>query len=79
MTGYQKKYNEDHVRAALDGSPGMMLARLQEKIGCSEMTVRHLLKPLMDSGDVVKQNIGCSEKRPVNVYSLRKVYEHRGG
>lgn len=71
MTGYLKQFNTDHVKTALAGSPGMMLAKLQEKIGCSEMTLRKLLTPLIDSGEVVKRNIGSSEKRPVNLYLLQ--------
>ena len=71
MTGYLKQFNQDHVKTALAGSPGMMLAKLQEKIGCSEMTLRHLLKPLIDSGEIVKQNIGSSEKKPINIYLIK--------
>ena len=71
MTGYLKKFSADHVKDALKGSPGMMLAKLQEKTGCSEMTLRHLLKPMIDSGEIVKQNIGSSEKKPINVYLLK--------
>ncbi len=72
MTGYLKQFNEDHVRVALAGSPGMMLAKLQERIGCSEMTLRHLLKPLIEYGEVVKMNIGTSEKKPINIYLLKE-------
>ncbi len=71
MTGYLKQFNEDHVKSALSGSPGMMLAKLQEKIGCSEMTLRHLLKPMIKTGVVVKRNIGSSEKKPINIYLLK--------
>ena len=71
MTGYLKQFNQDHVKTALADSPGMMLAKLQEKIGCSEMTLRHLLTPLLESGEVVKRNIGSSEKKPINIYRIK--------
>jgi len=70
MTGYLKQYTENDVKKALRESNGLMLAKLQENIGCSEMTLRNLLKPMIKAGDVTKKNIGVSEKRPVNVYSL---------
>ncbi len=73
MTNYQKQFNEDQIRIALADSNGLMLAKLQEKIGCSEMTLRNLLKPLINSGVVVKQNIGVSEKKPVNIYFIKRL------
>lgn len=69
---YEKQYTADDIKAILVKNPGgLMLGSIQYMMGCSEMTVRNLLKPLIESGEVVKQNIGQSEKKPVNLYKLK--------
>lgn len=67
---YIKQFTAENVKTALIGTQGLMLAKLQEKIGCSEMTLRHLLKNMIASGEVVKTNIGASENKPVNIYFI---------
>lgn len=70
---FEKKFTEEDIRTILNKNPGgLMLAIIQSEMGCSEMTVRTLLKPLIDSGEVIKSNIGRSEKKPVNLYILKK-------
>jgi len=68
---YEKRFKPDDVLTVLKDNPGgLMLSNIQKIMGCSEMTARNLLKPLIESRQVVKLNIGSSEKRPVNLYSL---------
>ena len=69
---YKKQFEPSHVLNALEGSPGMMLIKLQEAVGCSEMTLRRLLNPLIASGEVIKLNIGASDKKPVNLYKRKE-------
>ena len=69
---YEKQYTDNDIRAVLSKNPnGLMLGKIQSEIGCSEMTVRSLLRPMIESGQVIKTNIGQSEKKPVNLYTLR--------
>lgn len=70
---FEKKFTEDDVKKILDKTPsGLMLALIQSEMGCSEMTIRTLLKPMLESGEVIKLNIGHSEKKPVNLYMLKR-------
>jgi predicted ArsR family transcriptional regulator len=64
---YQKIFNESDILLALEDSP-LMLRRLAQRVGCSEMTLRKLLKPLIESGEVELLNMGSSDKKPVNLY-----------
>ena len=66
-----KQYTKDSIRDVLTKHPeGIMLGKLQSLVGCSEMTLRHLLDTMVESGEVVKTNIGQSTKKPVNLYRL---------
>jgi hypothetical protein len=68
-----KQYTAIKLKTVLNKTPGgLMLAIIQSEMGCSEMTVRALLKPLIESGEVIKLNIGRSEKKPVNLYILKR-------
>lgn len=68
---YEKQYTAEDLKIILSNNPGgLMLAKIQDKMGCSEMTVRNLLKPLIESGEITKKNIGQSAKKPVNLYKL---------
>lgn len=70
---FEKKYTVEDIKKVLDKTPGgLMLAIIQSEMGCSEMTARALLKPLIESGEVIKLNIGRSEKKPVNLYMLKR-------
>jgi hypothetical protein len=69
---YQKQYTENDIKKALDKYPaGLMLSKLQSELGCSEMTVRNLLKPMIDSEKVIKTNISQSETKPYYLYTLK--------
>jgi hypothetical protein len=70
---FKKQYTAIKLKTVLNKTPvGLMLAIIQSEMGCSEMTVRALLKPLIESGEVIKLNIGRSEKKPVNLYILKR-------
>jgi predicted ArsR family transcriptional regulator len=64
---YQKIFNESDILLALEDSP-LMLRKIAQRVSCSEMTLRKLLKPLIESGEVEVINIGSSDKKPVNLY-----------
>jgi hypothetical protein len=69
---FEKKFTEEDIKAVLNKTPGgLMLAILQSEVGCSEMTMRGLLKPMIESGEIIKLNIGRSKKKPVNLYMLK--------
>jgi hypothetical protein len=70
---FKKQYTAIKLKTVLNKTHGgLMLAIIQSEMGCSEMTVRALLKPLIESGEVIKLNIGRSEKKPVNLYILKR-------
>lgn len=65
----KKQFTEEDIEMVLKENPGgLMLRSIELKVGCSEMTVRNLLKPLITAGHVEKRNIGASEKKPTNLY-----------
>lgn len=59
---------DDIERVLKEQTTGLMLKGIEFRVGCSEMTARNLLKPLIDAGLVEKRNIGASEKRATNLY-----------
>ena len=64
-----KQFTDKDIERVLKENPrGLMLKGIEYKMGCSEMTVRNLLKPLIESGLVEKRNIGVSKKRATNLY-----------
>lgn len=70
---YEKRYTADNIKEVLYKYPnGLMLKKLMSEIGCSEMTARNLLKPLIESGEIVKHNMGLSDTKPYYLYMLKK-------
>lgn len=65
----KKQFTEEDIERVLKENPlGLMLKGIELKVGCSEMTARNLLKPLIEAEKVEKQNIGSSEKRGTFLY-----------
>ena len=68
---FSKQYTEANIIKTLQAEPhGLMLSGVREKLGCSEQTARNLVLPMVESGKVIKRNLG-TEKKPVNVYILK--------
>jgi len=68
---FSKQYTEANIIKTLQAEPhGLMLSGVREKLGCSEQTARNLVLPMVESGKVIKRNLG-TEKKPVNVYVLK--------
>jgi hypothetical protein len=67
------RYTRSDILKAFTNYPeGLMLGRIQSDVGCSEMTARNLLKPMVDSGEVIRTNISQSETKPYYLYTLKK-------
>jgi len=70
---FSKQYTEASIIKTLQGEPhGIMLSGVREKLGCSEQTARNLIMPLVESGQVIKRNLGTG-KKPVNVFILKSL------
>ncbi len=68
---FSKQYTEASIVKTLQKEPhGLMLSGVQKELGCSEQTARNLVMPLVESGQVIKRNLG-TEKKPVNVFILK--------
>lgn len=66
-----KQYTKTSIIKALQVEPhGLMLSGVRKKLGCSEQTARNLIMPLVESGQVIKRNLGTG-KKPVNVFVLK--------
>lgn len=64
-----KQFTAKDVERVLKENPrGLMLKGIEYRMGCSEMTARNLLKPLIELGQVEKRDIGASKKRATNLY-----------
>lgn len=65
----KKQFTEDDIKMVLKENPhGLMLKWIELNVGCSEMTARNLLEPLIKAGQVEKRDIGASKKRATNLY-----------
>jgi len=68
---FSKQYTEANIIKTLQAEPhGLMLSGVRERLSCSEQTARNLITPLVESGQVIKRNLG-TEKKPVNVFILK--------
>ena len=68
---FSLKFTEEKLLEILKKNNGNMLRVLALDMGCGERTARNLLKPLVESGRVIKKNLG-SEKKPTYVYYLQE-------
>ena len=74
----KKQFTEEDIERVLKENPlGLMLKGIELKAGCSEMTARNLLNPLIEAEKVEKQNIGSSEKRGTFLYLWVKENDER--
>ncbi len=76
---YEKRFTEENIKAVIPEQPnGVMLRKIISDAGCSEMTARKLLDPLIRSGEVIKINIG-SDTKPYYLYMKKSIKENKEG
>ena len=66
-----KLYSIEQVITILINNPnGLMLAKIKNLMGCSEVTTRNYLNSMKKENMVISKNIGVSEVRPILVWSI---------
>jgi AraC-like DNA-binding protein len=66
---FKSKYTQQQVIDLLNSHPeGLMLEKIRQSLGCSEMTLRTLINPLVNDREVLKRNISATDSRPIYLY-----------
>ncbi len=66
---FKKTYTQEQVIDLLNTHPeGLMLEKIRQSLGCSEMTLRTLINPLVNNREVLKRNISATDSRPIYLY-----------
>ena len=66
-----KLYSIEQVITILLNNPdGLMLGKIKNLMGCSEVTARNYLNSMKKENMAISKNIGVSEVRPILIWSI---------